>query len=161
MAFSLFKKKEDDFSDFTKELSNNTAGNNANTNPEFGEHHHDHLGLPIDGDITNTAPAQQHHDLLNQGFDSHSSPQAFHDMNEFASQKQTSFFSQPVQQQGMQQQSQQQDISARASSLEKDMQIVNAKIDAIKAVLESINHRLIHIEKIAEQSQHKEEIVRW
>jgi hypothetical protein len=39
----------------------------------------------------------------------------------------------------------------------KDMQIVIAKLDALRAEVESMNQRIIHIERIADQSQQKPE----
>ncbi len=40
--------------------------------------------------------------------------------------------------------------SASSNSLEKDITILNAKLDTIKAILESVNQRIIKIERIAE-----------
>ena len=39
------------------------------------------------------------------------------------------------------------------SSVEKDIQILNAKLDALKAILDNINQRLANIERIANESQ--------
>ncbi|MBD3355396.1 hypothetical protein GF361_05430 [Candidatus Woesearchaeota archaeon] len=41
-------------------------------------------------------------------------------------------------------------------SLEKDMQVLTAKLDSLKALLDNINQRLANIERIANESQKEE-----
>jgi hypothetical protein len=151
MAFStLFKKKnEDDFSDFgTKETPMAQPA---------------HMGLPLDGDMTNLG--QQHQD---QAFDpapspyspqsspsfseSPHSPEAFSKLNQM-----TRETSSPLPSTTDHSNS----ILSKVTYLEKDMEIINAKMDSIKSLLESLNQRLIHIERIAEDSKPKEETIRW
>ena len=47
----------------------------------------------------------------------------------------------------------------KVNNLEKDMEIVTAKLDTIKSILDSINHKMEHLEEAAE-GKRKEE-VRW
>jgi len=42
------------------------------------------------------------------------------------------------------------------TSVEKDIQILNAKLDSLKAILDNINQRLANIERIAQESEHHE-----
>jgi len=150
MAFGLFKKKgDDDFSDFGSDKSMG----NASQQP-------DHLGLPLDGDITNTAPqsppASGNPLTPSPSVDtpmpmSTHSPESFQELNEFTSHNAQDRASVPPAG----------DTPHKIAALEKDMQVIGAKMDAIKAVLESMNSRLRHIERIAESSQPKEEVVRW
>lgn len=44
-------------------------------------------------------------------------------------------------------------IPSSGSALEKDISILNAKLDAIKAMVDSINQRVMTIERIANESQ--------
>jgi len=43
----------------------------------------------------------------------------------------------------------------------KDIQILSAKMDALKAILDNINQRLTNIERIANESQHNEKYERY
>ena len=42
------------------------------------------------------------------------------------------------------------------STAEKDIQLLSAKLDSLKAILENINQRLVNIERIAQESQESE-----
>ncbi len=42
------------------------------------------------------------------------------------------------------------------ASLEKDIQVLTAKLDSLKAILDNINQRLANIERIANESQKEE-----
>lgn len=151
MVFDMFKKKgDDDFSDFGSDKSMGDS-----------PHQPDHMGLPLDGNITNTSPQPQPYsgNSLTPGpsvdtpipMSTHS-PESFQELNEFTSHHTPdhTFNQQPTS-----------DTTHKIVTLEKDMQVVGAKLDAIKAVLESMNSRLRHIERIAESSQPKEETIRW
>jgi len=158
MAFGLFKKKDDDLSDFGSEK----GSSDKMTDPP-------HMGLPLDGDITNTSQVPKSSDPFGQSpsdsassIESVHSPSSFQDLNDFNSQqhmKEATSFQQP---QPSHSPAPQGALPAgKMISLEKDVQLLNAKMDAVKAVLESINHRLAHIERIAEDEHKKEETVRW
>ncbi len=66
------------------------------------------------------------------------------------------------------QQTQQQKFMPAASfsetsqtTLQKDVEILSAKIDALRASIESMNQRIINIENIAKAEQEKQQKVRW
>ena len=156
MAFGMFKKKDDDdFSDFS---SDKMGSADDLTQPT-------HMGLPLDGNMTNTSPPPDaaQGPSESDSFDANASihsPKSFNQLHELSQQTQGSPESPGF--------ANKQSMSGRASSpemklvsMEKDIQLVNAKMDAIKVVLESISSRLMHIEKIAEQSEKKEETVKW
>ena len=121
MAFGLFKKKEDDdFSDFGSDKS---IGNS----PQQPEP--DHLGLPLDGDITNTAPQPQSPQSQSQPALGNSlnpspnidiptpmsahSPESFQELNEFTSHRTQGNASAPPTG----------DTAHKITALEKDMQV--------------------------------------
>ncbi len=43
--------------------------------------------------------------------------------------------------------------SIKAENLEKDIQLISAKLDAIRATLENINHRIANIEKMNQEKK--------
>jgi len=151
MVFGLFKKKgDDDFSDFGAPSTSSADDMTKET----------HMGLPLDGDITKTTPS------VDAGMDPMQStpldsPGSFKQLDEFTSQRdkvqQPSI--QPIHSQASTHSDQ--ETKHKLISLQKDMQVVNAKMDAIKSVLESINHRIGHIEKLAENGKPHEEVIRW
>lgn len=47
------------------------------------------------------------------------------------------------------------------TSLEKDIQLLSAKLDALKAILDNINQRLANIERIAQEAQESEKYERY
>jgi hypothetical protein len=147
MVFDMFKKKtdDDDFSDFLPGKKDSTP---------------DHMGLPLNGDITETGiNTNSSNDAIfnplsangNDSFPSKmvDSPSSFRDLNE-------------MNQNSIKQSSSGGDLSSRLSNLDKDMQLLNVKMDAVRAVLENINQRMARIEKLAEDSKAKpEETIRW
>ncbi len=44
----------------------------------------------------------------------------------------------------------------QSGSLEKDIMLLSAKLDSLKALLDNINQRLANIERIAQESQESE-----
>lgn len=46
-------------------------------------------------------------------------------------------------------------------SMQKDLEILSAKVDALRAAIESMNQRIINIENIAKAEQDKHQRVRW
>lgn len=174
----LFKKKEeDDFSDFGGG-KDNAMGSGMGKGP--GQHENmDHLGLPDDNSSDMAQPqapfGEQMHseDFLGadgsgkneSGFGAGSqetaargpSPMPFDKLHslsqtseQFTHHTQKSDHTAPGT-----------GLSEKVQSLEKDFQLINAKLDSIKSFMESINQRLLHIERIAEESRPKEETVRW
>ncbi|MCB9359408.1 hypothetical protein H6503_05735 [Candidatus Woesearchaeota archaeon] len=156
MAFDFFKKKDDDFSDFGSDSS--SQGKSFPDPSSSG-----HMGLPLDGDITSTSmPQTSQPDFPTSD---PGSPSAFNDFNTMQASRQHSFqqVSPATQatQQHMMHPAYNELEQSRFSALEKDIQLVNVKVDAIRTVLESINARLSHIERIAQDSQKKEDTIRW
>lgn len=160
MAFNLFKKKEDDdFSDFTT--------------PKHDSLDNSHLGLPEDSDITNVASSPSNNLALpelnngnNDNFDSSidnstaSSPSSFNDFNNMKSRK-AFMASQQEPDRAIQQMSHKptrEELMHKVDNIEKDMEIVTAKLDTIKSLLDTMSHRMEHLEKAAEG---KKEEVRW
>jgi hypothetical protein len=47
------------------------------------------------------------------------------------------------------------------SNLEKDIQMISLKLDAIKSELDSVNQRLKNIESIAEREQQAKSVKKW
>ena len=43
----------------------------------------------------------------------------------------------------------------QSSTVAKDMEIISAKLDSIRATLENVNQRIAHLEKIASESEHE------
>ncbi|MFT4303665.1 MAG: hypothetical protein ACMXYG_03805 [Candidatus Woesearchaeota archaeon] len=154
MAFDFFKKKEDDFSDFGS-FDDSSKSKDV-----------PHMGLPVDGDIANTSPSSSS-DSFDPFKSNPGTPDSFNDLNSMR-ESQAPFnpsaqFQQSSQQNANNVHAQSIPInnSDKLASLEKDIQLVNVKVDAIRTVLESINNRLSNIEKIANDSQKKEETIRW
>jgi hypothetical protein len=48
-----------------------------------------------------------------------------------------------------------------SSSLQKDMEIISAKLDALRSTLESMNQRIVNIERIANQETDQKVKYRW
>jgi hypothetical protein len=74
-------------------------------------------------------------------------PQQPGQQNYYASQPS---FQQPAFQQPAFQQPQMESFQAQQAFASRDLEVVSAKLDALKATLESINQRLANIERIAE-----------
>jgi hypothetical protein len=155
MALNLFKKKsEDDFSDlsdFKKEPAP------------------DHMGLPFSGDITETNVRNEQQNSMNDpslfgqpsmednsSFPTQStdSPGSFRDFKEYSSTSSRNAPPPPQSIQGT-------ESPSKYTDLNKDIQLLNAKMDSVRLVLDSINQRLSRIEKMAEDSKPKEETIRW
>lgn len=52
----------------------------------------------------------------------------------------------------------------QSSTLSKDMEIISAKLDSVRAMLENLSQRVAHIERIASESEHEtpqRREVRW
>lgn len=156
MAFKLFKKKEDDdFSDFSSSprLESSSLDNNN--------------GLPLNADITNVSGNNYSNNLgLPAEDETHntSAPSSFNDFNNMKSQRAFSMSQQQEIDNSVQEMSHKPtrtELMTKVNNLEKDMEIVTAKLDTIKSLLETINHRLTHIEKAAEQSGYSKEEVKW
>jgi hypothetical protein len=150
---NFFKKKEidDELSEFSTDKYNDNS----------------HLGLPLDGDMTNTgnkdefgndpfsSSSQKSHsyndysDLNSKS--SVTSPGSFQEFNKntFARQE-----SSPVQNQNLNTNTgyNQNTSSPKLDSLGKDMEILDAKIDSIKVMLESLSQRMVHIERMVEKT---------
>ncbi|MEE9525569.1 MAG: hypothetical protein V3V78_03110 [Candidatus Woesearchaeota archaeon] len=45
---------------------------------------------------------------------------------------------------------------AQQPSMDKDIQLLNAKLDSLKAILENIHQRLVNIERLAHESEKQE-----
>ena len=142
----FFKKKnDDDLSEFTpmgKDESDSGSAlptTDSQHNNPFGDSHH--LGLPSDHHSPSPVPQE-----FNMHDSPPSAPSSFDELNKGVPQQQQSPHPQE---------------SSKMASLEKDVALLGAKMDAVRAVLDSINNRLQNIERIAESSQKKDERVRW
>jgi len=181
MAFNLFKKKEEDnFSDFSAPKDESMAmGDSSAADSVMSQ---PNMGLPLDGDMTNTGLGGSM-DQIGQGGSSNeslglppentmrdaSSPTSFNDFNnmnnvrpqevrpsqsfEHSTQSINSIEStihKPTRN----------ELMAKVNNIERDMELVNAKLDNIKSLLESMAHRIVHIEKAANVHNGNEE-VKW
>jgi hypothetical protein len=52
-------------------------------------------------------------------------------------------------------------FSEHEFAVQKELEILSAKIDALRASIESVNQRIINIENIARQDQYRQPRVRW
>ncbi|MFT4344128.1 MAG: hypothetical protein ACMXYE_05280 [Candidatus Woesearchaeota archaeon] len=143
----FFKKKDDDLSDFTPlgkdddkpmpsfDSSSNplNQGNDPLSQGSNPFSSSDHLALPSDNDHSGSNASPAAPSAFDELRNTHAQPPG--------AQNQMS----PTQQGG----------------IEKDVAILSAKVDAVRAILDSINHRLDKIERIAESSQKKNDEVRW
>jgi hypothetical protein len=149
MVFNLFKKKkDDDFSDFNS--SNDGINNFGLESPN--------LGLPLDSGIadTNHSSGLPNNDIFADGSKQNSQPiHSFDRLNSFTEAQ--SGFNNPPQMQA-QQASQ---VNDRILSFEKDIQLINAKLDSIKSFMDSMTQRLMHIERLMDHPPEKEETIRW
>jgi hypothetical protein len=161
MAFGgFFKKKQDDFSDM--DFSKKSPGDLP------------HLGLPADGDITNTSLTGTSSNPYGSSVGSNSSPYgepqpSYGPSNPESFQKLGNLSMQDAAEQFTQQSSPRQtmmpmggnsDSTDKLKMLDKDMQVINAKLDMLRSLIEGMNQRLSNIEKLADDSK-KEEKIRW
>ena len=95
--------------------------------PGFNEGHN---GLPADGDITaNTRPQDD------MGFNPN--PSSFDELHKMSAVREA-----PAARTGGER------------DLGRDIELLGAKLDAVRAILDSVNHRLEKIERLAEQDKH-------
>lgn len=143
-----FWKKEPEF-DFNSNMPNANA---------FGQGYgmnQDNTGLGADmqnplgrapGFGPDPFPSGQENFPQQQGYDS---PSAFQQLNEQHPLGQGQAFSQ------------QPSYGQPVLPIQKDIEIISAKIDALRAAVESMNQRIINIESIAKQEQEKQYRARW
>jgi hypothetical protein len=159
MALNLFKKKEeDDFSDFTKPMRTESSSLDDGIFPRSADitdvsGNNKNLGLPDDNEVHNV-----------------SSPTSFSEFNNMKSQKafiasQNSDFSanQSNNTSSADHQPTRIELMTKVSNIEKDMQIINAKVDSVRSILETISHRLTNIEKASEPKKEviDRDEIRW
>lgn len=152
MALNLFKKKDDDdFSDFTSHTRTESSSLDSGLFPNNGDitdvsRSNTNLGLPEEDEINNPSSPSSFSE-----FDKMKSQKAF-----MASQNDSSVSRSPINIASNENQPTRIELMTKVNNIEKDMQIINAKVDSVRSILETINHRLLNIEKASEP---KKEVV--